>query len=337
MERDSSKRLHKKCKRRILNSSTDDEVQFSRDRDIPSRESTPGKSTRSDSVESHSYPGSSKQGPAPSEVEPPSSDGEVDEAGADEVVIDMRHHSTSSWHTDEDTSSETSTPPYNRGMHDPQELELQEKRRLAVLVAQEGVHYRLPKWLTKKRGPSILVLSDAWIEDWPWNDRLCQVEFHQGWPLDRWIAAIREGLVETRCHTVVIYLEGLKNWNEVPPMKNYLQTLTGALRKKHPGNRLFISNLLPQVHASPVDITQENFNFILVQAIRSTNRCMGKVLVLSAYEHFISRDRIVRPTHEYFKQNDHLTRLGCLILREVFMREAGVKPYWFLDESRSDV
>ena len=138
---------------------------------------------------------------------------------------------------------------------------------------------------------------------------------------------------------MIVYLEALQKWSEAPPIKNNLQALVIALRQKHPGCRVFISNLLPTVRKSPVGLSVEKFNFILIQAIRSTNRAEGKVHVLSVFEHFVStkKQKLIKPVDAYFKQNEHLTQLGCLMLRECFLREAGLKPYWFAkEESRSE-
>ena len=70
-----------------------------------------------------------------------------------------------------------------------------------------------------------------------------------------------------------------------------------------------------------------------LQAIRSTNRVIKKVFYLSVFEHFTSskRNRIITPTYKYFQEDQQLTRLGCLTIRECMLREAGMKQYWFTE------
>ena len=58
---------------------------------------------------------------------------------------------------------------------------------------------------------------------------------------------------------------------------------------------------------------------------------VGRVHFLTVYEHFMSKrgNRIIKPTQKYFDQDGALMTYGCMILRECFLREAGLKTYWF--------
>ena len=48
------------------------------------------------------------------------------------------------------------------------------------------------------------------------------------------------------------------------------------------------------------------------------------------YEYFVSRKgKVIQPTGSYFVDNGRLTELGCMLFREVVMRESGIKSYWF--------
>ena len=140
------------------------------------------------------------------------------------------------------------------------------------------------------------------MEDWPWADKVCQLEFHLKRLIKDWSLSIKDGFVDTKCHTLVLYLEGLASWSEVPPIKNCLQAIATALRKKHPRNRIFVSNLLP-ANTSPISMSRDKFNFVLTQATCSVSRALGKIHVLSLYEHFVSdTGRMVKLADQYFKQ-----------------------------------
>ena len=354
MERDSpihTVGLLKHTRRRILDSSSGEELEYCRAADTHTRSpdlvdlTSCSGPTLSDSCRASTSRGSSTE------------QMEVNQG----MVIELDQETDGSWHSEDEEqgyNTDTSTPAYKRGRHEQsgqpsptgprsdlpspyrqsRSLSRQlkpEKVRQAII--QEGLEYTLPTWATQKRDPSVLILSDARMEDWPWSDGICLLEFHQNRQIRNWAQSIRDGEINTKCNTVILYLEGLKTWNDVPPMKNVIHGICAALRQKNPGSRIFVSNLVPIIRTSPIGLTVQNLNFLVTQATRSVNRAMGKVHVLSAYEHFFSTgdQQIIQPIHQYFKQNEHLTRLGCITLRDIFLREAGLKPYWFDDESRS--
>ena len=91
-----------------------------------------------------------------------------------------------------------------------------------------------------------------------------------------------------------------------------------------------MANLLPRPSSSPVGKPRNETNFILLQAGSSINRAIKKVHFLTIYEHFVSsRGKILRPAHKYFQDNQQLTALGCMVMRECLLREVGLKKYWF--------
>ena len=272
-----------------------------------------------------------------------------------EMVIELTHQEEeAAWCTEEEEeASETSTPDFKRGRHNEGRISkldrktdtvcdgietvdsgTNEQAKLVQLIEKEGLKFQVPKWISRRRPPtSILVLADSRLEDWPWSDKICQVEYFQGRGIGSWASRIRDGEVCTKAHTVVMYLEGLRTWGDAPPMKNCLQSISTALRQKHPGCRIFISNLLPHVCTSPIGPTVSDFNYTLMQATCSVSRAIGKVYVLSAFEHFLNKKNKARTSTQYFKPNDQLTRMGCLIVCEIFMHETGIKSYWFDDDT----
>ena len=141
--------------------------------------------------------------------------------------------------------------------------------------------------------------------------------------------AIKLGNIKVRCYTVVLYLEGLHSWQDVPPIKNALQTLCRVIRSYGPDPRIFIANHLPRVSGSPLKTPMVNFNFTLQQAVRSVCRALGRVFELSIWEHFTSKKgKAIKPTHRYL-DSQMLAPLGCLVFRECLLREVGLRQYWF--------
>ena len=129
-------------------------------------------------------------------------------------------------------------------------------------------------------------------------------------------------------------MERTRDWDDVPPIKNVLHTLVKVIRQhQQPRARVFVANMLPAVLGSLLSTSVQDFNMILIAAIHSTARAMGKTFVLSLYEHMVSKKgKVIRPMNHYFMPNEQLTYYGCLIVRDLILREAGVKAYWFRDK-----
>ena len=199
-------------------------------------------------------------------------------------------------------------------------------------IIRDGINLKLPTWLEGRGSKrSVFVMADAQFASWP-RDNICWLEYHPGWSIRKWVDAIRSGSVLIpQCYTVIMYLEDTQKWEDVPPVKNALQSLCKTVRNYSNGwdPRIFIANHLPQISSSPLKNRVDRSNFILQQATRSIGRTLGRIFELSLYEHFVSqKGKLVRPTSQYFS-TDQLTYLGCLTVRECMFREAGMKTYWF--------
>ena len=191
-------------------------------------------------------------------------------------------------------------------------------------------------WLRKKaeRKPTVLVLADSQLKYWPDNDRVCSVEYHSGWAVCRWSQAIKLGKIRIDTYfTMTLYLQGTQNWHDLPPIKNLLETLCKVIKQHGNNPRIFIADHLPHmISVWPLQRSVESANFTLHQATRSVNRALkGSVFELSVYEHFISakKQHVLRPLEKYFMDQEQLTVLGCMVFREVLMRESRIKSYFF--------
>ena len=122
--------------------------------------STSKSNTPCNYADNHSYPGS------------PLATSYTDEENVlteeEGMVIKLVHTADSPWDTDEDRASITSTPGYRRGRHEEVRSQVDnDKQHMIDLILKEGMLYKLPKWLAKKRGHSVEILSDARMQDWP--------------------------------------------------------------------------------------------------------------------------------------------------------------------------
>ena len=185
------------------------------------------------------------------------------------------------WFSDEDgNSSITSTPDFKCGRHGESSLEM-----LAVQeMEQEALGFVLGDNI---RPLSAQLLADARIAHWPMIDHIIGVEYKPGWTIKQWISALRAEVIRITCGTVIIYLEVAQAFQDVPPLKNNLMALCKVIRQHQRNVKIFIANWLPKPSESPLAKTRIEADFLLVQAVRSTNWALGKIHYLSVFEHFV--------------------------------------------------
>ena len=173
---------------------------------------------------------------------------------------------------------------------------------LAVLeLVQEGEAFLLGD---KVQPLSAHLLVDSMVKHWPMGDHVISVEFRPGWDLKQWLSALRAEVIRITCGTVILYLEKTQDYSEVAPLKNNLQAVCKVIRQHNRNTRIFIVNMLPKPSHSPVSKGRLQTDFVLLQAIRSLNRSMGKIHYLSIFEHFISKKgHIIRLTHKYYQES----------------------------------
>ena len=264
-----------------------------------------------------------------------------DPVESDTEIVFQTDGQDSPWDSDVDGhDTDTSTLAYKRGHHhglDEKPASQQDSsdisdREMVKVIQEEGMKFDTPSWIKKRKKPtpSILLLADSQVKYWLDNDGVCQVQYHQDWPISRWTQSIRLGLIRIECGTVVLYLESVRRWGDITPIKNALNTLCRNIRNHGNNPRIFVANHLPRINGSPLRSPILASNFTLQQATRSVGRAMGRVFELSLHEHFVSKKgRVIQPVGDYFIDSGVLTHLGCLVMRECIMRESGVKNYWF--------
>ena len=228
------------------------------------------------------------------------------------------------WDSEADSEhSSTSTPAYRSGNH---QRVLENKARNQL--QEDAKSFVADKTRPSRRGFSVQILADARFQAWP-QDNVCLMEYRPGWTFKQWIEALTAEIICISCSTVILYLERVKDYEDVPPIKNPLQTICKIIRQHKKEARVFIANVLPRASWSPMD--RPDNHFILLQAVCSINRILRKVHYLSIQEHLISKKgKVIKPVHKYFQgDNTQLPVLGCMVVRECFLREAGLKKYWF--------
>ena len=131
------------------------------------------------------------------------------------IVITMESGEDQAWNSDKDggnsSDSSSSTLGYKRGRH-PELVDqaLEQIKEEAALYMQQRVH---------SRKPSLQILSDARVQEWPKNDNICILNYHPKWNFKKLVAAIRAETVRIECDTVIIYLEMTQDFDDAPPSR----------------------------------------------------------------------------------------------------------------------
>ena len=203
--------------------------------------------------------------------------------------------------------SHTSTPAYRRGKN------REPANKVALHLLKEGLKFPIPKWL-HCRGKVVHILADVKIKRWPHDkDNLCTVDYKPCWQMKDWVARVRAEVIRITSPTVIIYMERTMKFEDMPPLKNVLETLCKAVHQHQPSARIFVANMLPRIVSSPLQMpVVVDSNYTLLQAVHSRSRAVGGwVFYLSVYEHFTSeekgRGKIISPIGKYFEDSDTLS------------------------------
>ena len=151
-------------------------------------------------------------------------------------MIVFSEGSVSSWHTEEDQESDTSTPGYKRGIHSGD-------RPVLEKVRQEGLSAAIPSWCKSVVAQSIAIIDDGLLSEWPSKDRKCGV-LSMNAHLKECAAKIRERQVSVDFPIVVINLQGIRIVKGMEPLKNGLAALCRAIRSQAPHGQIFIASYM---------------------------------------------------------------------------------------------
>ena len=131
------------------------------------------------------------------------------------------HHDESTdgvWETIvEDTLLETSTPKYKRGLYE----EVDPDEKMHKLILSEGLKYTIPKWMHRACPPSVCILVDYHLKEWPFGDTVCRTSYMEHLPLSQWIEKIKKKtIVLNNIRIIVLYLQKDRYAGHFTPMKN---------------------------------------------------------------------------------------------------------------------
>ena len=184
------------------------------------------------------------------------------------------------------------------------------------------MNYKLPSWLRTRRPPSIHVIADQHLEEWPLGDQYCKLTYCQHLPLSQWLEHLRTQQLTIKAHNVVLYLHKLRHETHLTLLKNRLAQLCRVVRAAAPECRIFLSDMLPTESTLENDqITRHNGQLFI--AVQHVNCDLERVFYLSMRIHFND----IVPWMDYFKRSGELTRLGCLTFRGCLAREVGITNY----------
>ena len=241
-----------------------------------------------------------------------------------DIVIQLNHEGSSPWHTDShDSDSETA-------------LDTEEEAIKQLNNPPAG--NTAPQWMQKVRPLSSLLLSDGTLVNWPEYDGRCVLAFKPGFTVDHWIKEIRSGDICVQYQNIMIFLERFRTLEIAAHLKNGVFSVCRAIRAKNTNCRIYIISAIPSVGPEAVlGYKVKVFNRLLLSQVTNINKKMRQVFYIDMEGHFITDGgQKLFPMKQYYNLDGTLTKMGCLLFRDCMFREAGLKRYWFNDESDSD-
>ena len=108
-------------------------------------------------------------------------DAQGEPVAVEETIIEFTYNSSQQSPWESDADSATSTPDYKRGKHTEAKVcqEVSDDQAIREML-QDGLQQQAPGWMQKKRQPSLTILADSQLENWPGQDAACTLEYRKG-------------------------------------------------------------------------------------------------------------------------------------------------------------
>ena len=186
------------------------------------------------------------------------------------------------------------------------------------------MHCQLPRWVRRRRPPSVHMIANHHLEEWPIGDIQCKLSYFQHLLLSQWGEKLRSQL-PLKAHTVVLYLQKLRHMEHVTLLKNRLSQICRAIRAAAQCH-IFVCDTLPSELAIDNQLVQQ-YKKELFTAVQHINRQLERDFYLSMHVHFWSNNLPIEPWSKYFKCSGELTAPGCFTFRGCMVCKVGITNY----------
>ena len=87
--------------------------------------------------------------------------------------------------------------------------------------------------MTRRREPSVHILADAHLQNWPIGDTLCRISYFQHLSTSQWIEKLKRKTITIRTRITVLYMQKFRNLIHPTPLKNRLAQVCRAVLYSH--------------------------------------------------------------------------------------------------------
>ena len=195
-------------------------------------------------------------------------------------------------------------------------------------MKKEGLEiHKVPPELRRHRQPSVHILADNHLKDWPIGDNQCQLMYFEHLPLSQWVEKLWSRTIIIQARIVVLYLHKFKNFMHGAPLKNRITQICHAIRATVGETWIFICNLLPAEGRLQLD-DASRYNRQLFTSTQHVNQELERVFLLDMFAHFVDiQGRTIEPMSNYITTSGSLTLLGAFIFWGCLLQEVGVTGY----------
>ena len=193
---------------------------------------------------------------------------------------------------------------------EPQGMTEQEMEQAARdMIQEQGMCYKVPSWMTVARPPSMQLVCDAQMEQWPRRDNKVRVMFKRDWNVMKITEAVRTQEIGLRFGITVFHLTRVREIQSLEPLRNRLAALCRAVKVEQPQGRIFFCNLLPNPHARKVMPPRDkDFNRLLEEAVNGINSRLGRVFYINMWERSqIQQVQLNQKPRSFLRMKDCLT------------------------------
>ena len=249
------------------------------------------------------------------------------------ITFEATTESNTSWITDQDTHEVMETTEPEESEEDIPE-DIQQVLHEEMLEAQarhelitEGLTFELPRWLRKDRPPTVQIISDSFLKNWPQDNR-CHLLTEDTSNIQQITHAVRSQSMRIQLPVTIVLVRAVRQIECLEPLKNAIQSLCRAIRVFSPAGRIFIASTTPSPNAVPVlGLRAHQHNKMLFQAVIGVNKKLTRVFYMALADHIWDGKEYIQPIRQYFDTEGDLTYHGCVLIRSCMFREAGLAPY----------
>ena len=213
-----------------------------------------------------------------------------------------------------------------------EELVVSEQPNIRIILDDIKREYFITwRQARRDRQPSIHLLNDGRLKEWPESDGKVKLTLQPTWVLKDWIKGLQTGDATLEAFNIVVCLDSFRLVPDEIPLKNQIAALCRAIRKVRRDTRIFVCENLPRPYDnSPLGLGARAHNILLKQAAKKIIATkLKRVFPLEMWQHIPQVNEESQAfMFEWFHQDNTLNKQGCAAFRQAMFKELGLVPYY---------